>query len=97
MVNIILFPDDTYRDVLNDFKLIVKCSWYGVDDIMFIPYVPYPGAELYDKLVAAERVPPLSEEFLISLLTHSDITKGPLHFLDTPESQLVEIIAKSGM
>ena len=49
MVNIILFPDDTRRDVFETFKFMLRCSWLGLHDITLVPYVPYPGAELYDQ------------------------------------------------
>jgi len=79
MVNIILFPDDTGRDVWETFKFMLRCSWLGLHDITFVPYVPYPGAELYDRLVREGRLPPLGEEYFISLLTHSDITTAKSH------------------
>lgn len=71
MCNIILFPDDTRRDVLKTFKFMIQCAWHGAHDMNFVPYVPYPGAELYQTMVAGGRVPPPSEQYFISLLTHS--------------------------
>jgi len=79
MVNIILFPDDTRRDVIETFKFMLRCSWLGLHDIAFVPYVPYPGAELYDRMVKDGRLPPLGEEYFISLLTHSDISSAKSH------------------
>jgi len=79
MVNIILFPDDTGRDVWETFKFMLRCSWLGLHDITFVPYVPYPGAELYDRLVREGRLPPLGEDYFISLLTHSDISSAKSH------------------
>jgi radical SAM superfamily enzyme YgiQ (UPF0313 family) len=76
MVNIILFPDDTRRDVLETFKFMLRCSWLGLHDIAFVPYVPYPGAELYNKMVADGRLPPPGEGYFIDLLTHSDISSA---------------------
>jgi anaerobic magnesium-protoporphyrin IX monomethyl ester cyclase len=74
MVNIIFFPDDSRRDVLLTFKFMLKCSWLGLHDITFVPFVPYPGTELYDKLVKEGGLPPMSEEYFVSLLTHSDLS-----------------------
>ena len=49
MVNIILFPDDTRRDVIDTFKFMLRCSWLGLHDIAFVPYVRlaigYAGAD----------------------------------------------------
>jgi anaerobic magnesium-protoporphyrin IX monomethyl ester cyclase len=79
MVNIILFPDDTRWDVFETFKFMLRCSWLGLHDIAFVPYVPYPGAELYNQMVKDGRLPPLGEEYFISLLTHSDISSAKSH------------------
>lgn len=79
MVNIILFPDDTRQDVAETFKFMLRCSWLGLHDIAFVPYVPYPGAELYNQMVKDGRLPPLGEEYFISLLTHSDISSAKSH------------------
>jgi anaerobic magnesium-protoporphyrin IX monomethyl ester cyclase len=79
MVNIILFPDDTWQDVRATFRFMLRCSWLGLHDIAFVPYVPYPGAELYDRLVKEGRLPPLGEEYFLSLLTHSDISSAKSH------------------
>jgi radical SAM superfamily enzyme YgiQ (UPF0313 family) len=74
MVNIIFFPDEKLSDLLQTFLFMLKCSWYGARDITFVPFVPYPGTELYDALIKDGRLPPLSEEYFIDLLTHSDIS-----------------------
>ena len=79
MVNIILFPDDTPADVRKTFKFMIQCAWAGADDITFVPFVPYPGGELYDRLVEEGRLPPMSDDYAISLLTHSDITTAKSH------------------
>jgi anaerobic magnesium-protoporphyrin IX monomethyl ester cyclase len=79
MVNIILFPDDTWHDVIETFKFMLRCSWHGLHDIAFVPYVPYPGAELYDRMVKDGRLPPLGDEYFIGLLTHSDISSAKSH------------------
>jgi len=79
MVNIILFPDDTPADVLKTFKFMIQCAWAGADDITFVPFVPYPGGELYDRLIKEGRLPPMSDAYAISLLTHSDITIAKSH------------------
>ncbi len=88
MVNIILFPRDTRADLLNTFKFMVKCAFYGADDITFVPFVPYPGTELHAEMVAAGRLPPLSEAYFIGLLTHSDISRVTSHNPNLSERQV---------
>ena len=88
MVNIILFPRDTPSDVLKTFKFMVQCAFYGADDITFVPFVPYPGTELHAELVASGALPELSETYFISLLTHSDISRGTSHNPNFSERQV---------
>jgi hypothetical protein len=76
MVNIIFFPDDSWRDVVATFKFMLRCSWLGLHDITFVPFVPYPGSELHARLVKEGRLPRFSEEYFVSLLTHSDISSA---------------------
>ena len=47
---IFAFPEDTRREMLSNFAFGIKCAWLGVQDSSFIPYVPYPGSELYFQL-----------------------------------------------
>jgi radical SAM superfamily enzyme YgiQ (UPF0313 family) len=79
MVNVILFPQDTPADVRRTFKFMVQCAFYGADDITFVPFVPYPGTELYDEMIADGRLPPPSEEYFVDLLTHSDLSAAKSH------------------
>ena len=88
MVNIILFPRDTPSDVLKTFKFMVQCAFHGADDITFVPFVPYPGTELHAELVASGALPELSEPYFISLLTHSDISRGTSHNPNFSERQV---------
>jgi hypothetical protein len=55
---------------------MLRCSWLGLHDITFVPFVPYPGSELHARLVKEGRLPPFSEEYFVSLLTHSDISSA---------------------
>jgi anaerobic magnesium-protoporphyrin IX monomethyl ester cyclase len=79
MVNVILFPQDTRADVRETFKFMVRCAFYGADDITFVPFVPYPGTELYDEMIADGRLPPPSEQYFVDLLTHSDLSAAKSH------------------
>ena len=76
MCNIILFPHDTARDFALTFWFMIKASFYGAHDITFVPYVPYPGSELYEELRAKKILPPMSFDYFNSLLIHSDMSKS---------------------
>ena len=76
MCNIILFPHDTARDLALTFWFMIKASFYGAHDITFVPYVPYPGSELYEELRAKKIISPMSFDYFNSLLIHSDMSKS---------------------
>lgn len=76
MYNIILFPNDSWRDFFLTYRFMLKASFVGLHDITFVPFVPYPGTELYADLLKEGRIPPMSESYFNSLMIHSDLTKA---------------------
>ena len=74
MVNLIIFPNDTPKDVWETFKFMLRCSWLGVNDMVFAPFVPYPGTELYKELVQEGRILDLSDEYFSSIPSYSDFS-----------------------
>jgi anaerobic magnesium-protoporphyrin IX monomethyl ester cyclase len=70
---IFAFPEDTPRDMWKCFTFGVKCAWMGIQDSSFIPYVPYPGSELYLQLVEESKIEPMSDEYFNRLIPHSDL------------------------
>src|SRR5690606_19538406 len=73
MCNVILFPHDSIKDLAQTFFFMIKASFWGVHDITFVPYVPYPGSELYEELRRKKQLPPMTFEYFNSLLIHSDM------------------------
>jgi anaerobic magnesium-protoporphyrin IX monomethyl ester cyclase len=70
---IFAFPEDTYGQMVENFAFGIKCAWLGVNDSSFIPYVPYPGSELYDQLVEQDKIEPMSDAYFNSLIPFSDL------------------------
>ena len=70
---IFAFPEDTPRETWGNFKFGMKCAWLGVHDSTFIPYVPYPGSELYFQLAAGNKLDPMSDGYFDSLIPFSDL------------------------
>ena len=67
-VNMIIgFPFEERRDVLDTIRFCLRMAWIGVEDIPLFPYVPYPGAVLYDEARADGRAPAMSNAFFASL------------------------------
>jgi anaerobic magnesium-protoporphyrin IX monomethyl ester cyclase len=70
---IFAFPEDTMRHMLANFTFGIKCAWLGVNDSSFIPYVPYPGSELYTQLTDQKKIEPMSDDYFNSLIPFSDL------------------------
>ena len=59
-----------------NFKTMLKFSWVGLHDIVFAPFLPYPGSELHESMVKDGRLPPLSEEYFLNLTIYSDLSQA---------------------
>jgi len=70
---IFAFPEDTPAETWQSFLFGMKCAWLGAQDSTFIPYVPYPGSELYNKLAESGDIPPMSDSYFNSLIPFSDL------------------------
>ena len=44
------FPSQNWKDVWETFKLMINLCFIGIDDIVCLSFVPYPGTELFDEL-----------------------------------------------
>ena len=71
---IFAFPKDTPYELWQNFKFGIKCAWLGIEDSTFIPFVPYPGSELYRELVEQKKIEPLSDNYFNNLIPFSDLT-----------------------
>jgi len=73
-VNMIFaFPDDSWSELWESFKFGVRCAWMGAEDSTFIPFVPYPGSELYARLSGEGKMAPMSDAYFDSLIPFSDL------------------------
>ncbi|MBI4561183.1 MAG: B12-binding domain-containing radical SAM protein [Candidatus Rokubacteria bacterium] len=70
---IFAFPEDTPYEMWEDYKFGIRCALIGVDDSSFIPYVPYPGSELYHQLARENKIEPMSDDYFNSLIPFSDL------------------------
>jgi anaerobic magnesium-protoporphyrin IX monomethyl ester cyclase len=53
---IVGFPGQTKGEVAESFWFMVRMAWAGVHDVAVFPFVPYPGSELFFKLVEDGRI-----------------------------------------
>ena len=56
-INMIIgFPDETHQDVWKTMWFLIKASWYGVHDMSPSVFSPYPGSELFDRLLKEGKI-----------------------------------------
>lgn len=72
---VIGFPEETRIDVLKTLFYIWFLSLKGVDDVDLSTFAPYPGSELFDKLVAEKKIEEINDDYFKNLLVMYDLTK----------------------
>jgi anaerobic magnesium-protoporphyrin IX monomethyl ester cyclase len=74
--NIIMgFPDETAADLRETLRFIGRMARVGVHDVSVWIFVPYPGCDLFEQLLARGRLPPLDDDYFADLLAYSDLTR----------------------
>lgn len=61
------FPDDRLSDFLASYWMSIRAAWRGAHDASFFPFMPYPGSELFEQMVASGRIR-LGDAFFFDLL-----------------------------
>jgi radical SAM superfamily enzyme YgiQ (UPF0313 family) len=64
------FPEEERRDLRETLKMLARLAWMGVKDAAVSHYMPYPGSEMYDRLVARGKVDSSDRWLLAPLHTH---------------------------
>jgi len=73
-LNIIIgLPDEKHQDVWKTLWFLIKMSWHGAHDVSIGVFSPYPGSELYARLVKEKRISHSDEYF--KKLAYVDITE----------------------
>jgi len=69
-LNIILaFPDERHIHVWQTMFFLVKASWNGAHDMSPGFFSPYPGSELFDRLMKEGKVDPYAEGYFKEMVT----------------------------
>lgn len=55
------FPGQTWRELFGTYLFIFKAALIGVQDVVCLSFIPYPGTELYHELVAEGAFDPATE------------------------------------
>ena len=56
-------PDQTKQDVLVTLGFVTRLAWVGVHDVGCYAFSPYPGSELYQRLVAEGRIDTEADDY----------------------------------
>ena len=86
---IIGFPHETISDCLKTIFFAVYCAFrYGVSDINFAIFVPYPGSELFEELKKKKKVE-VNDVYFNKLHAQFDFTKGDSYCEKVPGTILM--------
>ncbi|MEX0810924.1 MAG: cobalamin-dependent protein [Chitinophagales bacterium] len=67
------FPDDTHKDIWISFWFLIKSTWYGANDAAPAIFSPYPGSELFDRLIEEGKLNLKNDDFLYSIIDSYDV------------------------
>lgn len=68
-INMIMgLPDETHLDVWKTFWFLLKCRYYGIDEMPFALFRPYPGSALFDRLVREGKIQVDNDDYVIDSL-----------------------------
>ena len=71
---IIGFPHETLLDCLKTISFALYCALrFGISDILFSTFTPYPGSELFDQLHKNGQISNLDDKYFYNLSSNSDI------------------------
>ena len=76
-------PGQTKRDVLQTLAFVTRVAWVGIHDIACYAFSPYPGSELYDRLVTEGRIATDGDDY-DRVLAHNIFTNYKLRRSWTP-------------
>ncbi len=70
------FPDETQSQLWETVWFMAKASWAGAHDALPSIFSPYPGSELFDRLVVEKRVDPYDDAYWVRIIFADDYTKA---------------------
>lgn len=79
-LNIILaFPDEQHRHVWMTMLFLAKASWHGAHDMSPGFFSPYPGSELFDRLVRDGKVDPYSDAYFKEIVSVDSVSDARMY------------------
>lgn len=79
-LNIIIgYPDETHLDILKTIWFLVKCSWYGANDTSPAVFSPYPGSNLFERLIKEKKLDIYDDNYLMEIINSYDLWPGKVY------------------
>ena len=69
------FPDEKISHLFESLKFIVRVAWIGCHDLSINQYSPYPGSELYEKLIREGKIL-LDDSYFFNLSCYSSMSNA---------------------
>lgn len=91
---IIGFPGETYKEIAETFRFVLKLAMAGVHDISIWVFSPYPGSELFDQLHSGGVIQ-INEQYYDDLRSYADTTRTK-SFTDTVPSHVLKLLRRAG-
>lgn len=80
-INMILgIPGERHNDIWKTIWFLVRGSWAGAYEVGIAMFHPYPGSELFEKLLKEKRIDLDSDDFFYNIVTISPIKKSDFHY-----------------
>lgn len=68
-INIIIgFPDERRRHLYETMWFLIKASWYGAHDMVPSIFSPYPGSQLFNRLVDEGRIDMSKDDYFLEII-----------------------------
>ena len=68
------FPGESWREIGETFRFIVRLAWSGTHDLSIWAFSPYPGSELFDEL-ESQGVLHIDDEYYDQLRSYADASR----------------------
>lgn len=78
---IIGFPNDTHKDILQTLWFLIKCSWFGANDMAMAVFTPYPGSEMFRELNQKGKLDLFDDQTLIEIIESYDLWPSKVYSL----------------
>tara|TARA_B100000315_G_C14572749_1_gene586418 strand:- start:481 stop:2073 length:1593 start_codon:yes stop_codon:yes gene_type:complete len=90
-INLIIgFPHETWREIIQTLLYGLKLSFRGVDEIALFLFSPYPGTEIFNELMEADKIK-LNDDYFFELVIRNSeyISADALTFNDNVNGKML--------